>query len=125
MEFNPDLTKETTEVLISCKKSSPNHPQLIFIGTVVAKTNERKHLGLILDSRFSFEKHLNEKFIKAKKSVVILKHLSKCLPLRTLDQMYKANVRSHLDYCDIVYHRPAHPNQPPLGVSLNSSMEKS
>ena len=31
--------------------------------------------------------------------------------------MYKALVRSHLDYCDIIY-------QPPLGMPINSLMEK-
>ena len=51
MEFNPDPTKQATEVLFSCKKSSPNHPQLIFNGIAVAKVNDQKHLGLILDSR--------------------------------------------------------------------------
>ena len=39
MQFNPDPTKQATEVLFSCKKSSPNHPKLIFNGTVVAKVN--------------------------------------------------------------------------------------
>ena len=29
MEFNPDPTKQATEVLFSCKKVSPNHPHLI------------------------------------------------------------------------------------------------
>ena len=124
MEFNPDPTKQATEVLFSCKNSSPKHPQLLFNGTVVAKVTEQKHLGLILDSSLSFEKHLNEKIIKAKKNVGILKHLSKFLPLKTLDQMYKALVRSHLDYCDIIYHTPSVQNQPPLGVSLTSLMQK-
>ena len=67
MEFNPDPTKQAAEVLFSCKKSSPNHPQLIFNGIAVAKVNDQKHLGLILDSRLSFEKHINEKIIKAKR----------------------------------------------------------
>ena len=124
MEFNPDPIKQATEVLFSCKKSSPNHPQLIFNGIAVAKVSGQKHLGLILDSRLSFEKHLNEKIITAKKNVGILKHLSKFLPLKTLDQMYKALVRSHLDYCDIIYHIPSHQNQAPLGVTLNPFMEK-
>ena len=123
-EFNPDPTKQTTEVLFSCKRSSPNHPQLIFNETAVAKIKDQKHLCLLLDSRLSFEKHLNEKIIKAKKNVGILKHLSKFLPLKTLDQMYKALVRSHLDYCFIIYHTPSHQNQAPLGVTLNSLMEK-
>ena len=60
----------------------------------------------------------------AKKNIGIIKHLSNFLPLMALDQMYKALVRSHLDYCDIIYHRPSHHNQAPLGVTLNSLMEK-
>ena len=80
MEFIPDPNKQATEVLFSCTKSSPNHPQLIFNGTGIKKVNEQKHLGLILDSSLSFEKHLNGKMTKAKKNVRILKHLSKYLP---------------------------------------------
>ena len=82
MEFNPDPTKQANEVLFSCKRSSPYHPQLIFNGIAVAKVNDQKHLGLILDSRLSFEKHINEKIIKAKKNVGILQHLSNCFTLK-------------------------------------------
>ena len=38
--------------------------------------------------------------------------------------MYKTLVRSHLDYCDIIYHKPSYQNQPPIGVTLNLQMEK-
>ena len=31
--------------------------------------------------------------------------------------MYKALIRSHLDYCDIIYHIPPVLNQPPLNAS--------
>ena len=122
LEFNPDPNKQATEVLFSCKTSNPSHPQIMFNGTVVAKTNEHKHLGLILDSSLSFKKHLNEKIIKAKKNLGIIKHLSICLPRKTLDQMYKALIRSHLDYCDIIYHIP--PVQTQLGVTITDLMEK-
>ena len=54
LEFNSDPTKLATEVLFSCKKSSSSHPQIMFNGTVVAKMNDQKHLGLILDSSLSF-----------------------------------------------------------------------
>ena len=124
LEFNPDPTKQATEVLFSCKKRRPNHPKLIFNGATVEKVNEHKHLGLVLDSRLSVEKHINEKLIKAKKNVGIFKHLSKFLPLQTLDQMYKALVRSHLDYCDIIYHMPPLSHQPLLGVILSTLMGK-
>ena len=124
MMFNPDPTKQANEVLFSCKNSSPIHPPLTFNGTIVAKVNEQKHLGLILDSKLSFEKHLNEKIIKAKKNIGIIKHISKFLPLKTLDQMYKALVRPHLDYCDIIYHIPPIINPPPQRATLNYIMEQ-
>ena len=38
--------------------------------------------------------------------------------------MYKALVRSHLDYCDIIYHIPSLQNQPFVGVTLNLLMAK-
>ena len=44
MEFNPDPTKQATEVLFSCKKTSPSHPQLIFNGTIVKKVSEHKQV---------------------------------------------------------------------------------
>ena len=65
-----------------------------------------------------------KKPIKAKKSFGIIKYLSKFLSLKTLDQMYKALVHSHLDYCDTTYHTPALNSQTNLGVTLNSLMEK-
>ena len=37
--------------------------------------------------------------------------------------MCKARVRSHLDYCDIIYHISDLNNQTNLGVTLNSLME--
>ena len=83
---------------------------------------EQKHLGLILDSSLSFRKHLNEKIIKAEKNIGIIKHLSIFLPRKILDHMYKSLARSHLDYCDILYHIP--PVQTQLGLTLSDSMEK-
>ena len=59
-----------------------------------------------------------------KKNIGILKYLSKFLPLKTLDQIYKALVRSHLDYCDIIFHVPTIIHQPPLGMTIHSLMEK-
>ena len=124
MEFNPDPSKQATKILFSCKRNRPIHPSLFFNGTVVPKVNEQKHLGLILDSKLSVERHVNEKIIKAKKCIGIIRYLSKFLSLKTLDQMYKALVRSHLDYCNIIYHIPASNRQLNLGVTLSSLMEK-
>ena len=73
----------------TCRKYHVNHRQLLFNGNVVVKVNEQKHLGLILNSGLSFEKHLSEKNMKAKKNIGLIKYLSKFLPLITLDQSIK------------------------------------
>ena len=123
-KFNPDLNKQATELLFSCKKTVQITHLFFFNESIVPKVNEQKHLGLILDSKLSFERHVNEKIMKAKKGIGIIKYLSKFLPIKTLDQMYKALVRSHLDYCDTIFHMPALNSQINLGVTLNSLMEK-
>ena len=38
--------------------------------------------------------------------------------------MYKALVRSHFDYCDVIYDVPSKTHHPPLGRMLGSLMEK-
>ena len=121
INFNPDLNKQATQLLFSCKKNSPNHPSLFFKESAVPKVKEQKHLGLTLDSKLSFERHINEKIIKAKKGIGIIKYLSKFLPIKTLGQMYKVLARPHLDYCDTIYYMPASNSQINLGVTLNSS----
>ena len=37
--------------------------------------------------------------------------------------MYNALVRSHLDYCDVIYHIPPKVHPPPLGITLHDHME--
>ena len=124
MEFNPDPTKQATEVLFPCTKFKPDQPFLIFNGNIVQQTSEQKHLGLILDSNLSFSSHLNKKIVKAKRNIGIIKYLSKFLPFKALNQMRKALFRSHIDYCDIIYHIPPLLNQPSVDISLNYLMEE-
>ena len=79
--------------------SSKNHKphSLLFCNSlpVISATNH-KLLGLTLDCKRSFLKHLSG----------IIRHLSSHVPLNALAQLYKIFVWPHLDYCDIVYHIP-------------------
>ena len=70
----------------------PNHPLLVFDGSAVIQVNEQKHLGLILESGFSFKKHLNEKMINTKElldflytspNIYLQRHLIKCTIMGT------------------------------------------
>ena len=59
---------------------------------------------------------------KARQNIGILKQLSNFLPLKALDQVYKAYCRFHLDYCDVIYHIP--PKLSNLGLNLHKLMER-
>ena len=106
MCFNPDPTKPAEEILFSRKQESPIHPPIYFNGIEVKRVNDHKHLGLTLDSKLSFAKHISEKISSARKGIGIIKHLSPFLPLKSRDQIFKMRVRPHLDYCDFIYHIP-------------------
>ena len=84
--------------------------------------SDHKHLGLILDSKLSFMKHIKEKIAIARKGIGVIKHLAPYIPLKSLDQIYKMYVRPHLDYCDIIYHIPESTNDYDSTISLSYKM---
>ena len=104
MVFNPDITKQAVEVIFSVKKKKPHHPDLNFNGIPVAREDHTKHLGVHLDSRLNFSKHIHEAVRKATKGLSLLKYLSKYVPRKILNLSYKLYVRPHLDYGDVIYH---------------------
>ena len=113
MRFNPDITKQAIEVIFSTKYKKDDHPPLTFNGVPVARQDSTKHLGITLDERLTFRKHIQEAILKANSGIALLKFLSKYVTRFVLDKMYKMYVRPHLDYGDIIYH-----NQ--LTVAMNS-----
>ena len=104
MQFNPDISKQAIEVIFSHKNNKPDHPLLVFNGIPVAREKSTKHLGLILDERFSFRLHIKEALQKAKKGLGLLKYMSRHVTRDVLDTMYKMYIRPHLEYADVIYH---------------------
>ena len=104
MKFNPDLSKAAIEVIFSCKKKKPVHPQITFNNIPVLRENHTKHLGVILDEQLTFKKHVEEKIKVANKGLGLLRYLKKFANRYVLDKMYKMYIRPHLDYGDIIYH---------------------
>ena len=78
---------------------------MFFNGSEVVVKTEHKHLGMILDSKLSFQSHVREAIIKARKGIGIIRFLSKYVSRDVLDQIYKLYVRPHLDYGDIICHK--------------------
>ena len=105
IQFNPDKNKQAVQVIFSQKKEAVDHPTLFFNGFEIVFKAEHKYLGMILDSKLSFQSHVREAIIKARKGIGIIRFLSKYVSRDVLDQIYKLYVRPHLDYGDIIYHR--------------------
>ena len=104
MVFNPDLTKQAIEIVFTCKERKPKHDELLFNRIPVAREPHTKHLGVYLDSRLNFSKHIKEAVLKAMKGVTLLKFLAKYVDRDVLNLSYKMYVRPHLDYGDVLYH---------------------
>ena len=62
MNFNPDPTKQPQELIFSHKVQTTNQPPLFFNENVVPQTTLQEHLGLFLDSKLTFSKHLKTIF---------------------------------------------------------------
>ena len=91
MSFNPDPSKQAAEIVFFKNNNT------------LTPTNSHKHLGMILDSKLNFKNHLSEKISKANKGFGIIRRLYNFLPRASLVNIYRAVVRAHLDYGDIIY----------------------
>ena len=98
MSFNPDPSKQAQEVIFSRKRQNPNHDSIYFNHNLVNQFPSQKHLGMHLDAKLNFEKHLDNIMITVAKTIGLLRKLQAVLPRPSLVTIYKAFIRPHLDY---------------------------
>ena len=68
----------------------------------------KKRQGVILDFKLTFEEYLNNVLAKVNKAVGLLRKLRNLLPRTTLITIYKAFIRPHLDYDDVLHDQAFH-----------------
>ena len=103
MSVNPDPSKHAQEVIFSRKIQKTCHPAIYFNNKSDKQVPSQKHLGLILDSKLSFQEHLQNILNKVNKTIGLLRKLQNILPREPLLTIYKSFVRPHLDYGDVIY----------------------
>ena len=106
MLFNLDPSKQAVEVHFSRKINPVDTPPVYFNNLAVASCETHKHLGLLLDKRLPFDRHVEELILRANKGVGLITRLRRYLPRNSLLTIYKALIRPHLDYGDVVYDYP-------------------
>ena len=107
MSFNPDPNKQAREAHFSNKHEKENYQPLQLNSTDVQIADSQKHLSLILDSKLSFNEHIENKITKCNKLIGLMKKLSLILSRKSLLTIYKSFVRPNLDYADIIYNKPS------------------
>ena len=102
MSFNSD---PSGQVVFSRKMKKVSHPPLVFNNANVSQCKSQKHLGMILDSKLTFEDHYKTVLSKTNRTIGLLHKLQKLLPREALITIYKALVRPHLDYSDVLFNQ--------------------
>ena len=59
MSFNPDQSKQVQEVIFIRKVKKVVHSPIFFNNKPVQRVSSEKHLGIILDTSLTFDKHIS------------------------------------------------------------------
>ena len=103
ISFNPDPFKPAEEVIFSRKLKTVPHPSITFNNNPLSLCPAQKHLGLVLDSKLTFNEYINHILSKFNKSIGLLRKFPLVLPWPSLLTIYKIFMHSHFDYANVVY----------------------
>jgi len=102
-KFSPTKTQC---ILFRRPRAKPNNPTLLLNGTIIPVTTEVKFLGVIFDHKMSFIPHiinLKTKCLKALNIIKVVSHQNWGGDQQTLLNLYRATIRSKLDYGSFIY----------------------
>ena len=84
MSFNPDVSRQSQEVIFCKKNQKLFHPTFLFNNILVQSSTVQEHLGVYLDEKLNFNTHITEKIGKVSKGIGVIKKLFKSLPKNAL-----------------------------------------
>ena len=94
--------KKTKYMIFSTKRIKFAHE--IKIGsTKIERTTEARFLGIIMDEKLNWSRHIATIKTKMSRYVGIMYKLKQRLPLKARVQIYHSFVQSHLNYCCLVW----------------------
>ena len=96
------MVKQVQEIIFNRKTKTFPHLSLVFNNANVTQSIYQNYLGIVLESKLTFENHLKMLTAKLNKIIGILVKLQNLLS-KTLITIYKAFVRRDLDYDDFLH----------------------
>ena len=105
---------------ISLKRKALTHPPLTLNGFELEQVSSHRHLGLIFNSSFNFNDHIEHLCQKAGKLINMMKYLKYILPREALEKIYISRVRIMIGYGNILYDNcPKYPSDRLESVQLD------
>ncbi|CAK1581898.1 unnamed protein product [Parnassius mnemosyne] len=102
-----EISSEKSKVLVFSKDTFVNSGiKINYNNDTIPIANHHKFLGVVLDDKLKFDKHINYICQNAMKSINVLRSLAGTFwgsDPKTLSMLYKSIVRSHFDYSSLAY----------------------
>ena len=102
MSFNLIPLRKHKRYFFSRKQTKASHPALLFNYNPVHDSLSQNYLGMVLDSKLNFEKHVRTVFAKVNDTIGLLPELKKTFPRQSLSTIYKTFNRPHLDCGEVI-----------------------
>ena len=96
-------TAKSLVMLISKKRIPTNKPVIQYGNTTLKYVNSHKHLGVTINSKFTWENHIDDICLRASKRIHMITALRHKLTRNVLEHIYMSYVRPLLEYGDVLY----------------------
>ena len=90
---------DKTKYMIFTNRKIGFLPPLFFNFEILQQKSSHKVLGIILDDKLSFKVHIQSVCQKLSRSIAMINHVNRLLPIRVLKTLYYTYIQSHLTYC--------------------------
>ena len=96
-EVSPRSHQPGSRNNIQLERKTVSIRQVVYFNNApVNSTATHEHLGMILDSKLSYENHLQAVFTRVNKTIGLLRKLQPTLPIKYLVTVYKSFIRPYL-----------------------------
>ena len=103
MKIHPDKTK--CIVITTRQKEQRTHPTLtLTLGTnLIEQVESHKMLGLLIDSRLTWNNHIESLIKRVSKNIFLLTKLKRYASTENLKLYFDAHIMSHVNYVSTIY----------------------
>ena len=106
------------------KLTRDGRPHIYMNGVAIEQVEETKLLGITLDCKLSWSKHIDSMVVKLGRGLAIIKRCSAFLTLLSTKQVLQALVLSNLDYCPVVWSSAARKDLVKLQLAQNRALSR-